>query len=130
MTSRGRFQTRMVVTRLNPSPAPAKTNIRSSGLLGTLHTLRQQTAKNDGLPSQALADFVAPREAHISDWIGAFALTAGLGAEELVARHERENDPYAAIMVKALAEWLHQRARREWGYGNDEALEVADLIRE
>jgi len=109
-----------------------------SGLLGTLHTLRQQAQRPDGLPAQALADFVAPREAHLSDWIGAFAVTAGLGAEELVARHERENDPYSAIMVKALAdrlaealaEWLHQRVRREWGYGKDEALEVGDLIRE
>jgi len=109
-----------------------------SGLLGTLHTLRQQAQKNDGLPAQALADFVAPREAGLADWIGAFAVTTGLGADEIVARHDRENDPYAVIMVKALAdrlaealaEWLHQRARREWGYGKDEALEVGDLIRE
>jgi 5-methyltetrahydrofolate--homocysteine methyltransferase len=109
-----------------------------SGLLGTLHTLRQQGGKSDGLPAQALADFVAPRETQLADWIGAFAVTAGLGAEEIVARHERDNDPYAAIMVKALAdrlaealaEWLHQRARRDWGYGRDEALEVSDLIRE
>jgi len=70
--------------------------------------------------------------------IGVFAVTAGLGADEIVARHERDNDPYAAIMVKALAdrlaealaEWLHQRARREWGYGRDEALAIGDLIRE
>ena len=109
-----------------------------SGLLGTLHTLRQQAGRGDGLPAQALADFVAPRETRLPDWIGAFAVTAGLGAEELVARHERDNDPYAAIMVKAvadrlaeaLAEWLHQRVRREWGYGRDEALAVEDLIRE
>jgi 5-methyltetrahydrofolate--homocysteine methyltransferase len=109
-----------------------------SGLLGTLHTLRQQAQKGDGLPAQALADFVAPRETGLADWVGAFALTAGLGVDELVARHDRENDPYAVIMVKAiadrlaeaLAEWLHQRARREWGYGKDETLEVGDLIRE
>jgi 5-methyltetrahydrofolate--homocysteine methyltransferase len=109
-----------------------------SGLLGTLHTLRQQAVRADGLPALALADFVAPREAQLPDWVGVFAVTAGLGAEELVARHERDNDPYAAIMVKALAdrlaealaEWLHQRARREWGYGKDEALAVDELIRE
>jgi 5-methyltetrahydrofolate--homocysteine methyltransferase len=109
-----------------------------SGLLGTLHTLRQQASRGDGLPAQALADFVAPREARLADWIGAFAVTAGIGAEELAARHECDNDPYAAIMVKALAdrlaealaEWLHQRVRREWGYGRDEELAVEDLIRE
>ena len=109
-----------------------------SGLLGTLHTLRQQAVRADGLPTQALADFVAPREAGLADWIGAFAVTAGLGAEEIVARHERDNDPYASIMVKALAdrlaealaEWLHQRARREWGFGKDETLAVDELIRE
>jgi len=109
-----------------------------SGLLGTLHTLRQQGDRRDGQPAQALADFVAPREAGLADWIGAFAVTAGLGAEELAARHDAAHDPYASIMVKALAdrlaealaEWLHQRARREWGYGKDEALEVTELIRE
>jgi 5-methyltetrahydrofolate--homocysteine methyltransferase len=109
-----------------------------SGLLGTLHTLRQQALRADGLPAQALADFVAPRERQLADWIGVFAVTAGLGADEIVAHHERDNDPYAAIMVKALAdrlaealaEWLHQRARREWGYGRDEALAIDDLLRE
>ncbi len=109
-----------------------------SGLLGTLHTLRQQGDKGDGQPAQALSDFVGPREAKLADWIGAFAVTAGVGAEQLVARHDAANDPYASIMVKALAdrlaealaEWLHQRARREWGYGKQEALEVSELIRE
>jgi len=109
-----------------------------SGLLGTLHTLRQQAQKSDGLPAQALSDFVAPRDAGLADWIGAFAVTTGIGADEIVAGHERENDPYAVIMVKALAdrlaeaaaEWLHERARRDWGYGKDERLEVAELIRE
>ena len=109
-----------------------------SGLVGTLHTLRQQAVRADGLPTQALADFVAPREARLPDWIGAFAVTAGIGAEEIVAGYERDNDPYASIMVKALAdrlaealaEWLHQRARREWGYGKDETLATEELIRE
>jgi len=109
-----------------------------SGLRGMLHTLRQQSAKSDTLPAQALADFVAPREARLADWIGAFAVTAGIGADELVAAHEAGNDPYASIMLKAiadrlaeaLAEWLHARARRDWGYGGDETLEIADLHRE
>ncbi len=81
---------------------------------------------------------MAPRETHLPDWIGAFAVTAGLGADELVAAHDAANDPYASIMLKAIAdrlaeaiaEWLHQRARRDWGYGKDEALPVAELIRE
>jgi 5-methyltetrahydrofolate--homocysteine methyltransferase len=109
-----------------------------AGRLGTLHTLRQQSDKGEAEADQALADFVAPREAGLPDWIGAFAVTAGLGAEELVAGHEREHDDYAAIMVKALAdrlaealaEWLHQKARAEWGYGRDEKLSVEGLVRE
>jgi 5-methyltetrahydrofolate--homocysteine methyltransferase len=109
-----------------------------SGLLGTLHTLRQQADKGEGEPAQALADFVAPRETGRRDWIGAFAVTAGLGAEALVARHEKEHDDYAAIMVKALAdrlaealaEWLHRKARADWGYGAGETLSIEDLVRE
>ncbi len=108
------------------------------GLLGTLHTLRQQADKGEGEPAQALADFVAPRETGLQDWIGAFAVTAGLGAEELVAAHEGQHDDYAAIMVKALAdrlaealaEWLHRKARAEWGYAEGEDLSIEDLIRE
>ena len=80
---------------------------------------------------------MAPRETGLADWIGAFARDRGLGAEELVAGHEREHDDYAAIMVKALAdrlaealaEWLHQKARADWGYGRDEALSIEELIR-
>jgi 5-methyltetrahydrofolate--homocysteine methyltransferase len=108
------------------------------GLLGTLHTLRQQADKGGGEPAQALADFVAPRETGLRDWIGAFAVTAGLGAEELVAAHEKEHDDYGAIMVKALAdrlaealaEWLHRKARTDWGYGAGENLSIEELIRE
>jgi 5-methyltetrahydrofolate--homocysteine methyltransferase len=109
-----------------------------SGLRGTLHTLRQQGAKSGELPLSALADFVAPRETKLQDWVGAFAVTAGIGADQLVAAHDAANDPYASIMLKAiadrlaeaLAEWLHQQARRDWGYGKEEKLDVADLIRE
>ncbi len=103
-----------------------------------LHTLRQQRAKADGKPLYALADFVAPRASGVADWIGAFAVTAGHGAAELVARFERENDDYAAILVKAIAdrlaeafaELLHKRARADLGYGRNENLPLEDLIRE
>jgi 5-methyltetrahydrofolate--homocysteine methyltransferase len=105
--------------------------------------LRQQQAKDphsdkpDG-PCHSLADFVAPAGAPVRDHVGAFAVTAGLGAAELAAAHEKALDDYSAIIVKALAdrlaeafaEWLHQRARRDWGYGAGEDLTSDDLIDE
>ena len=101
------------------------------------HALRQQRSSGDE-PTLSLADFVAPAEAGLPDHIGAFAVTTGIGASELAAQFEREHDDYAAIMVKALAdrlveaaaELLHQRARREWGYGRDEEHSNEDLIAE
>jgi 5-methyltetrahydrofolate--homocysteine methyltransferase len=106
--------------------------------LATLHTLRQQADRGAGESNHALGDFVAPRESGLADWIGAFAVTAGLGAQEIVAEHERAHDDYAAILVKSLAdrlaeasaEWLHRRARADWGYGQGESLSVEELIRE
>jgi 5-methyltetrahydrofolate--homocysteine methyltransferase len=108
------------------------------GLLGTIHTLRQQADNGEDEPDHALADFVAPRDSGLADWIGAFAVTTGLGADEIVAEHEGQHDDYAAIMVKALAdrlaealaEWLHRRARADWGYGRDESLSIEELVRE
>jgi 5-methyltetrahydrofolate--homocysteine methyltransferase len=99
--------------------------------------LRQQAQKTDDKPHLALADFVAPR-GDGPDHVGAFAVTAGLGADELAARHARAGDDYSSIIVKALAdrlaeafaEMLHQRARREWGYGAGEDLGLDDLIDE
>ena len=84
--------------------------------------LRQQADHGDDRPSRSLTDFVAPAETGLPDHLGAFAVTAGIGADRLSARFEAEHDDYHAIMVKALAdrlaeafaEWLHQRARREW----------------
>jgi len=84
--------------------------------------LRQQADHGDDRPSRSLTDFVAPAETGLPDHLGAFAVTAGIGADDLSARFEAEHDDYHAIMVKALAdrlaeafaEWLHQRARREW----------------
>jgi 5-methyltetrahydrofolate--homocysteine methyltransferase len=98
--------------------------------------LRQQAAKADGRPCYSLADFVAPLG--IADYLGGFAVTAGLGADELAKRFEDDHDDYNAIMTKALAdrlaeafaEYLHQRARLDWGYGGDEALSPEELIGE
>jgi 5-methyltetrahydrofolate--homocysteine methyltransferase len=103
-----------------------------------LHTLRQQTAKRDGQGYLALSDFVAPRESGLADYLGAFAVTAGHGLEALVRRFESEQDDYNAIMAKALAdrlaealaEMLHERARRECGFGLEENLTKEDLLRE
>jgi 5-methyltetrahydrofolate--homocysteine methyltransferase len=100
--------------------------------------LRQQEQQSDGNPNLSLADFVAPNDGGLQDYLGAFAITAGIGAEELVVAYERRLDDYHAIMVKALAdrlaeasaEWLHARARADWGYGADEHLSNEDLIAE
>jgi 5-methyltetrahydrofolate--homocysteine methyltransferase len=100
--------------------------------------LRQQEDIGDGKPNRSLADFLAPADSGIVDYLGAFAATAGIGADELVKRYEADHDDYHAIMVKALAdrlaeafaEHLHARARREWGYGADERLSNDDLIHE
>jgi 5-methyltetrahydrofolate--homocysteine methyltransferase len=100
--------------------------------------LRQQRERPDGKPQLSLADYVAPAGAGVPDHIGAFAVTAGIGAEEIAREREAEHDDYESIMVKALAdrlaeafaEMLHQRARREWGYGADEALSTEQLIAE
>jgi 5-methyltetrahydrofolate--homocysteine methyltransferase len=100
--------------------------------------LRQQESLPSGQANRSLADFVAPAGSGVADYIGAFAVTAGLGADELVKRYEKQHDDYRAIMVKALAdrlveafaEYLHQRVRRDWGYGVAEALTTGDLIAE
>jgi 5-methyltetrahydrofolate--homocysteine methyltransferase len=100
--------------------------------------LRQQEQQAGGIPNLSLADFVAPAGSGLEDSIGAFAITAGLGAEQLAAAFERDLDDYHAIMVKALAdrlaeasaEWLHARARADWGYGTSERLSNEDLIAE
>ena len=106
--------------------------------LARFHTLRQQKESQRGKPQLALADFVAPQSTGLVDYIGAFAVTAGEGAQELAERFDRDNDQYNAIMTKALAdrlaeafaEWLHRRARADWGYGKDEKLTMEDLIAE
>jgi 5-methyltetrahydrofolate--homocysteine methyltransferase len=107
--------------------------------IAVLHTLRQQLARRDGRANLALADFVAPRASGLADYIGAFAVTAGIGEEAVVERFKGANDDYSAIMAKALsdrlaealAERVHQRVRKEfWGYAPDEVLGNADMIAE
>ena len=109
-------------------------------VLSTLHQIRQQTQKT-GASSEmmSLADFVAPKETDISDYIGAFAVTTGIGVEQLASEYESRGDDYNSIMVKALAdrlaeafaEHLHMRVRKEfWGYATNETLGNEDLIKE
>jgi 5-methyltetrahydrofolate--homocysteine methyltransferase len=104
---------------------------------GRLHAIRQQMAKADGRPNVSVADFVGP--AGVPDYLGAFAVTAGLGLDALVRQFEAAHDDYASIMAKALAdrlaeafaERLHERVRRElWGYAADEVLSNEDIIAE
>ena len=108
-------------------------------LLATIHSLRQQTEKVAGEPYYALADFVAPKESGIQDYFGGFALTTGMGCDELVAEYEKNHDDYNSILVKALAdrlaeafaEKMHELVRKEyWGYAREENLSNDDLINE
>ncbi len=112
---------------------------RRHSVLATVHTLRQQTDKGPNRPTLALADFIAPKDSGVADYLGAFAVTAGLGAAELVAKFEADHDDYRAIMVKALAdrlaealaEFMHQEVRRHWwGYAPGEDLDNEALIQE
>jgi 5-methyltetrahydrofolate--homocysteine methyltransferase len=104
----------------------------------TVHHLRQQSEKPQGQPNLSLADYIAPKESGRQDCIGAFAVTAGIGLDELCKRFDKDHDDYNSIMAKALAdrlaeafaEFLHKKARAEWGYGKSEQLTNDDLIRE
>jgi len=115
------------------------TDDRRSEVLMTLHSLRQQGEKPPGRPNAALADFIAPKDSGVQDYIGAFAVTAGIGIDEHVERFEADHDDYHSIMIKALAdrlaealaERMHERVRKEfWGYKKDEQLGNEDLIDE
>jgi len=110
-----------------------------SGVRAVVPCLRQQMRKSSDRPNLCLADFVAPRNADVADWLGVFAVTAGHGIERGLAEFERDHDDYHAILLKALAdrlaeafaEHLHERVRREiWGYAPDERLDNEALIRE
>ena len=107
--------------------------------LATLHTIRQQMDRDKDKPHLALADFVAPKETGLADYVGGFAVTAGIGEEDVARRFERANDDYSKIMVKALAdrlaeafaEALHEKVRRElWAYAPGEKLTNEQVIAE
>ena len=107
--------------------------------LATFHFLRQQADKSGARADNCLADFIAPRDAGIEDYMGAFIVTAGAGLEELVAGFDADHDDYNSILAKALAdrlaeafaERMHELVRRElWGYASDEVLSNADMISE
>ena len=115
------------------------TDENRTGVKRILHSLRSQTKKSDNLPNLALADFIAPKETGRIDWIGAFAVTAGIGIGELVNKFESEHDDYNSIMTKALAdrlaeafaEHLHELVRKKyWGYSPEEEFKNDDLIKE
>ncbi|WP_442930406.1 methionine synthase [Mycobacterium sp. NBC_00419] len=108
-------------------------------VLTTLHNLRQQGQHRDGIPNRSLGDFIAPRETGLADYVGAFAVTTGLGSGDKIAEFKADNDDYSAILLESLAdrlaeafaERMHQRVRKEfWGYQPDEQLDNAALIGE
>ena len=110
-----------------------------SGVKRVLHTLRQQMQKSKDEPNIALADFIAPKETGEEDYIGMFAVTAGIGIEKIIKQFEQDHDDYNSIMVKAIAdrlaeafaEHLHELVRKEyWGYACDENYSNAELIKE
>jgi len=106
--------------------------------LTRFHTLRQQWERKGQKCYYALADFIAPLESGRRDYLGAFAVTAGIGADELARHYQADHDDYHSIMVKALAdrlaeafaEYLHQQARQAWGYGREEQFTPAELVDE
>jgi 5-methyltetrahydrofolate--homocysteine methyltransferase len=110
-----------------------------STVLTTLHQLRQQTEGREGSARKSLADFVAPKDTRLHDYVGAFAVTAGLGSVEKVTEFKKANDDYSAILLESLAdrlaeafaERLHERVRKEfWAYAPDELLDSTALIAE
>jgi 5-methyltetrahydrofolate--homocysteine methyltransferase len=112
----------------------SRTDVRT-----TLHHLRQQGEQRHGLPHRSLADFVAPTGTGVADYVGGFAVTAGVGAQDKIAEFKEALDDYSAILLEsvadrlaeAFAERLHERVRKElWGYAPDEDLDNVELIKE
>jgi len=110
-----------------------------SEVLFTWRNIRQQTAKRDGVDNKCLADYIAPKDSGVADYIGMFAVTGGLGIEKYDKAFLDDNDDYSSIMLKSIAdrlaegfaETLHARVRRDlWGYAADEALPNEDIIAE
>ncbi len=115
------------------------TDASRTKVLTTIHELRQQMVRDNTRANMCLADFIAPKDSGVADYIGGFAVTAGIGIEKKVAEFERDHDDYNSILVKALAdrlaeafaERMHQRVRKEfWGYAGDEKLSNVELIAE
>jgi 5-methyltetrahydrofolate--homocysteine methyltransferase len=114
------------------------TDATRTKVLERFHFLRQQANREGSEPCRSLADFIAPKETGLADYIGGFAVTSGIHLKELCDQFKAENDDYSAIMAEALAdrlaeafaECLHKRVRDEWGYGCAEKLSKADLISE
>jgi 5-methyltetrahydrofolate--homocysteine methyltransferase len=112
-------------------------NENRDGIISIFHTLRQQAKKPSG-KNLALADFIAPKESGIIDYIGGFAVSAGFGADELAKEYQEKHDDYSSIMVKALAdrlaeafaEYLHELVRKKyWGYASDENIDLDDMLK-
>lgn len=115
------------------------TNDDRSEVLTSFHMLRQQGKKGAGLPNLSLADFVAPKDSGKKDYMGGFAVTAGIGIEPLIEKYEKDHDDYNSIMIKAVAdrlaeafaELMHKKVRKElWGYAKQESLDNETLIKE
>jgi 5-methyltetrahydrofolate--homocysteine methyltransferase len=114
------------------------TDCKRQNVLKQFHFLRQQANREGNELCRSLSDFIAPKETGLADYMGAFAVTSGIGLKELCDRFRAENDDYNAIMAEAIAdrlaeafaECLHKCVRDEWGYGRDEGLSNADLIQE
>jgi 5-methyltetrahydrofolate--homocysteine methyltransferase len=126
-------------TKENADDIEVYTDANRTEILETILTLRQQSKKGAGKPNIALADFVAPKETGLQDYIGGFCVTTGFGVEEIAEKYKEDLDDYNSIMVKALgdrfaeafAEYLHDKVRKEfWGYASAENLSNEDLIRE
>jgi 5-methyltetrahydrofolate--homocysteine methyltransferase len=126
-------------TKENADDIEVYTDANRTEILETILTLRQQSKKGAGKPNIALADFVAPKETDLQDYIGGFCVTTGFGVEEIAEKYKEDLDDYNSIMVKALgdrfaeafAEYLHDKVRKEfWGYASAENLSNEDLIRE
>jgi 5-methyltetrahydrofolate--homocysteine methyltransferase len=109
------------------------------GLQTVLHNLRKQGRQPEGKYNECLADYVAPKDSGLADYIGGFAATAGIGIDEKIAEFDADHDDYSSLMLKALAdrlaealtEWLHEKVRKElWGYAADEQFESDELIEE
>jgi 5-methyltetrahydrofolate--homocysteine methyltransferase len=115
------------------------TDASRSAVLTRLCHLRQQGEHRDGVPHRCLGDYVAPRQTGLADHVGAFAVTAGIGAQDRIAQFKKELDDYSAILLESLAdrlaeafaERLHERVRTEfWGYAEDERLDNEGLLKE